>query len=73
MSNIHSQNQTMLQQQIENFNQERNSILEKLEKMAQDLANKEKDYAGMLYKKEQIETALKLKEKELDEMKTEQS
>ena len=59
-----------LEQLQERFNAERTSLLEKIEKVVNELSLKEREYSSVLYKKQQIESLLLHKDSELEDLKT---
>lgn len=59
-----------LEQAQERMNTERTSLVEKIEKLANDLAGKERELASIAYKKEQAESQLAHRETELEDAKT---
>ena len=59
-----------LEQAQERMNSERSSLVEKIEKLANDLATKERETTAIVYKKEQIESQLAHKESELEDLKS---
>ena len=67
LSSIHTSHALAIEQQLENFNKERVLLLEKVERLAGDAAAKEKELTTVVYKKEQLESLLVFKEKELEE------
>lgn len=58
-----------LEQAQERMNSERGSLVEKIEKLANELAVKDRETTAIIYKKEQIESNLAHKEAELDDLK----
>ena len=59
-----------LEQAQERMNAERTSLVEKIEKLANDIAAKERELASVVYKKEQIESQLAHRDAELDDLKS---
>lgn len=70
MSSIQAANSTSLEQQLDSFNKERALLLERIERMSGDVANKERDLATALNVKESLESQLMGKIGELGELKT---
>ena len=70
LASIHTSHALAIEQQLDNFNKERATLLEKIERLATDAAIKEKDLTSMTYKKEQLENLLALKEKDFEDAKT---
>ena len=58
-----------LEQTQERMNTERSSLVEKIEKLANEIAVKERELASIVYKKEQIESQLAHRDAELEEIK----
>ncbi|OMJ73597.1 hypothetical protein SteCoe_27672 [Stentor coeruleus] len=63
-------NALALEQAQERTNAERSSLVEKIEKLANDLASKEREMASILYKKEQLESQLSHRDAELEDLKS---
>ena len=71
MSELNSTHSQAIEQQIESFNKERATLLEKVEKLASDLSNKDREYTALKYKAETLENTAAASKKELDEVKVE--
>ena len=50
LSELNSTHSQSIEQQIESFNKERATLLEKVEKLASDLSNKDREYTALKYK-----------------------
>lgn len=70
LASIHTSHAIAIEQQLDNFNKERVTLLEKIERLAGEAATKEKELTTVTYRKEQLEIQLALKEKELEETRT---
>lgn len=70
LASIHTSHALAIEQQLDNFNKERATLLEKIERLATDTAAKEKELTSVTYRKEQLESQLALKEKDFEEART---
>ena len=69
LASIHTSHALAMEQQLDNFNKERATLLEKIERLAGEAATKEKELTTITYRKEQLENQLSLRDKELEELK----
>ena len=60
---------TLIEQLQERLNSEKNILLEKVEKLANETSAKDRELTSLTYKKEQLESALTSKEVELEDFK----
>jgi chromosome segregation ATPase len=70
IENMQKAHALALEQNQERMNTERVSLVEKIEKLANEIAAKEREMASIVYKKEQLETQLAHRDAELDDIKT---
>jgi uncharacterized protein YoxC len=71
LNSVQSRHSAQVEQQLESFTKERNGLLAKIEKLAGELAEKDKDLNSTVYKLEQASSNSMSKGKELDELKVE--
>ena len=71
LSELNSTHSQSIEQQIESFNKERATLLEKVEKLASDLSNKDREYTAIKYKAETLENTAAANKKELEEIRVE--
>ncbi|EAS03779.1 amine-terminal domain guanylate-binding protein (macronuclear) [Tetrahymena thermophila SB210] len=69
--NLQSNNNTTLEQYINNFNAERKTFIQKVENLTQELSKKEKENIALQQKKENLEANLKKRESQLTQAKVE--
>ena len=70
IENMQKAHALALEQNQERMNNERVSLVEKIEKLANEIAAKEREMASIVYKKEQLETQLAHRDAELDDLKS---
>lgn len=68
ISSIQSSQAQALDAHLQAFNNERNTLLDKIERLASDLAGKERENANFTFRIEQAQAKAVLKEKELEEL-----
>ena len=71
LNTIHISHTNSMETQLESFNKERRSLLDKVEKLAQDSANKDRELTAGLYQREQLQTTISSKTKEFEDLKAE--
>lgn len=71
LSAIHASHANSMEAQLASFNQERQNLLEKIEKLASESATKDRELTASVYKREQLDSIIESKGKELDDIKGE--
>jgi hypothetical protein len=71
LGTVQSSHGTTMEQQLLSFQRERASLQVKIERLAADLASKDKDLMTAQYTNEQIATQISLKEREIEDIRTE--
>lgn len=71
LGTLQSSHGAIMEQQLLSFQRERASLQVKIERLAADLASKDKDLMTASYTNEQIEAQISLKEREIEDIRTE--
>ena len=69
LSSLQLSHNQALENQIQNFNSERNSLLSKIEKLSGEVTFKDREYATYSYKLEQLQSKIEFQSTEMQEMK----
>lgn len=69
-SSLQKSNSNSMEQYFDNFNKERNSLLEKIEKLSTDLTCKERELSSANYYKTQLESMTNSRERDLEDLRT---